>query len=229
MRARAVLALAAVLVAGSPASASAAEVRGRVLFGGQPPPAKKTPVTIDQYVCGNEKDAEDLVVSPSREVKNVVVWIHNPPAAAAAAAAAPAPVQMDQKVCVFAPRVVLVPAGGTVEFLNSDRLLHNLHSRSTSNPSFNRTQPKGRNIPIKFATPEFIRMDCDLHSWMRGWVVVTGHPFYAITDARGQFQLPSLPAGEYTLKTWHETLGETTRTITVADPSASVTIELKPK
>ncbi len=206
----------------------AGEIRGRALLAGQPPPAKKVSVTIDQYVCGMDKDAEDLIVSAAREIKNVVVWLHNPPASSPSAAAT-APIQMDQKACVFVPHVLLVPASGTVEFLNSDRLLHNLHSRSTSNMSFNRTQPRGRTIAIKFASPEFIRVDCDLHSWMRAWVVVADHPFYAVTDSRGQFQLGNVPPGEYTLKTWHETLGETSRTITVGDGPATITLELKRK
>jgi plastocyanin len=209
-------------------AAAAGEIRGRALLAGSPPAAKKVPVTIDQYVCGNDKDAEDLIVSAAREIKNVVVWLQNPPPATASPAAS-APVQMDQALCVFTPRVLLVPAGGTVDFLNSDRLLHNLHSRSTANPSFNRTQPRGRTIPIRFARPEFIRVDCDLHSWMRGWVVVSDHPFYAISDARGQFQLGNVPPGEYTLKTWHEILGEASRTLTVGDSPASVTVERKPK
>ncbi len=221
------LVVAAVCVALADAAA-ASEIRGRALLAGPPPPAKKLPVTIDQYVCGTDKDAEDLVVSATREIKNVVVWLQNPPATAASPAAT-APVQMDQKQCAFTPRVLLVPAGGTVEFLNSDRLLHNLHSRSTTNASFNRTQPKGRTIPVRFPSPEFVRVDCDLHSWMRGWVVVADHPFYSVTDARGQFQLGDVPAGEYMLKTWHETLGETARTITVGDGPATVTVELKPR
>ena len=88
---------------------------------------------------------------------------------------------------------------GTVEFLNSDRLLHNLHSVSKDNPSFNRTQPKGRTIPIMFAKPEMVRIDCDLHSWMRGWVVVAPHPFYALTDGQGRFRFGS---GSARASTW---------------------------
>jgi plastocyanin len=220
--------LVAVALAASAGGAPAGEIRGRLLFAGQPPAPRKVPVTIDQYVCGKDKEAEDLIVSPAREIKNVVVWLQNPPAAPPSASAS-APIQMDQKVCSFTPRVVLVPARATVEFLNSDRLLHNLHSRSTTNPSFNRTQPRGRTIPIQFAHPEFIRIDCDLHSWMRGWVVVADHPFYAITDAQGQFQLADLRPGEYTLKAWHETLGEVTRQVTVTDAPTTITLELKPR
>jgi plastocyanin len=83
---------------------------------------------------------------------------------------------------VFVPRVVVVPVGGTVEFLNSDRLLHNLHSAGTKNLTFNRTQPRGRTIPIVFKKPEIIQVGCDLHPWMRAWVVVAEHPFYAVTN-----------------------------------------------
>jgi plastocyanin len=155
-----------------------------------------------------------------------VVWLQTPPPGAAWPAA-PVKVEMDQKGCVFIPRVVLVPAGGTVEFLNSDRLLHNLHSVSTHNPSFNRTQPKGRVIPIAFAKPEIIRLDCDLHSWMRAWVVVADHPFYALSNEAGEFALPSVPPGKYTLQIWQEALGTTSRDVVVGADDARVVVEFK--
>jgi hypothetical protein len=208
-------------------AAAAGELHGRVILTGAMPPVKKVPVTIDNYVCGTEKEPDDLVVSPAREVRSVVVWVDNPPPGAPSAGPPP-PTLMDQKDCLFTPRVVLVPAGGTVEFLNSDRLLHNLHSVAKENPSFNRTQPKGRTIPISFARPEIVRMDCDLHSWMRGWVVVAPHPFYAITDARGRFRLDNLPAGQYKLQIWHERLGQVSRAVSVgAEGVTSVTLELQ--
>ncbi len=209
-----------------PAAVTAGEIQGHIVLAGPAPETKKLPVTIDQYVCGKEKEAGDLVVSAAREIRNVVVWLQNPPRGAPTAAS-PAPTQMDQKECVFAPRVVLVPAGGTVEFLNSDRLLHNLHSAPKENSPFNRTQPKGRTIPITFAKPEIIRVDCDLHSWMRGWVVVADHPYYAVTDGAGRFKLDNVPPGQYTLQVWHERLGRRTSTVSVAAQGATpVSIEL---
>src|SRR5262249_26808925 len=99
-------------------------INGKVVLAGPAPPPKKLDVTIDQYVCGNAKDAGDLLLSPKKEIANAVVWLENPPAGPAPARADK--VEMDQNGCVFVPRVVVVPAGGTVDFLNSDRLLHNL-------------------------------------------------------------------------------------------------------
>jgi len=202
------------------------EIQGRVLIAGDVPAPRKVPVTIDNYVCGTEKLAGDLVVSKDREVRNVVVWLENPPAGAPSSPPA-TPAQMDQKECVFAPRVMIVPAPGTVEFLNSDRLLHNLHSSPKDNNPFNRTQPKGRTIPIAFEKPEILRIDCDLHSWMRAWVVVARHPFYALTDAQGRFKLDNLPPGRYTVHLWHETLGQASRTLTVGDGPTQLTVDLR--
>jgi len=134
---------------------------------------------------------------------------------------------MDQKECVFAPRVVVVPAGGRIDFLNSDRLLHNLHSTPSANPPFNRTQPKGRTIAISFSHPEIIRVTCDLHSWMRGWVVVAEHPFYALTDPAGQFTLRGLAPGRYTVRVWQERLGTSSKDIVVGDQDPTpITLEM---
>ena len=221
---------AALLLALCSASAGAREsIRGTVLMAGPVPAPRKVPVTIDQYVCGTEKDAGGLVVSPRRELRNAVVWLDAPPPGSAA----PAPgvkVEMDQNGCVFVPRVVIVQAGGTVDFLNSDRLLHNIHASPKLNVSFNRTQPKSRTIPVTFAKPEIVRINCDLHSWMVAWVVVAAHPYYAITGADGQFAFDNLPPGKYKLNIWHERLGTTQANVTVDDAQpARVTVEMAPR
>jgi plastocyanin len=202
-------------------------IRGTVRFMGAAFEQKKLPVTVDHSVCGKEKDAEDIVLSPEKGIRNVVVSLQSPPPGATWPVALPR-VQMDQQQCVFAPRVVVVPVGGTVEFLNTDRLLHNLHSASTGNPIFNRTQPRGRTIPIVFKQPEIIRVTCDLHPWMRAWVVVAEHPFYAVTNDQGEFRLDNVPPGQYTLQFWQESLGTVTQDVTVRDEaSTTVTAEMR--
>jgi plastocyanin len=200
-----------------------------VRFTGAAVEQKKLPVTVDQSVCGKEKDAEDLVLSPEKGMRNVVVSLQSPPPGAKWPVSLPV-VQMDQQQCVYLPHVVVVPVGGTVEFLNTDRLLHNLHSNSTGNPTFNRTQPRGRTIPVVFTKPEIVRVDCDLHPWMRAWVVVAEHPFYAVTNDQGEFMLNNVPPGAYTLQLWQESLGTVTKDVTVKDEAiATVTIEMSKK
>jgi plastocyanin len=204
-------------------------IRGTVRFTGAAVEQKKLPVTVDHSVCGKEKDAEDVVLSPERGIRNVVVSLQVPPPGATWPVSLPM-VQIDQQQCVYVPRVVVVPVGGTVEFLNTDRLLHNLHSASTGNPTFNRTQPRGRTIPLVFKTPEIIRVDCDLHPWMRAWVVVAEHPFYAVTNDQGEFVLDNVPPGKYTLQLWQESLGAVTQDVTVKDEAiTAVTVDMSKK
>jgi plastocyanin len=215
------------VVAAGPASAGS--IKGTVRLTGASPELKKVPVTIDQHVCGREKEAEDVVLSPNKGIRNAVAFLQAPPTGAKWEGPLP-PAQVDQKQCVFVPRVVIVPAGGTVEFLNSDRLLHNVKSFSKANSAFNRAQPRGRTIPVVFKEPEIIRVECDLHSWMRTWVVVAEHPFYAVSNDQGEFTLNNVPPGKYTLQIWQESLGTVTKEVTVGDKAVTtVTVEMSKK
>jgi plastocyanin len=208
---------------------SAATIKGNVRYAGTRVERKTFPVTIDQYLCGKEKEAGDLLVSSTNGIRNVVVSLDGVPAGSKAPAN-PAPAKMDQKQCVFVPRVVVVPAGGTVEFLNSDRLLHNVCGGGKENPPFNRAQPHARTIAIGFKNPEVLRVDCDLHSWMRGWVVVAEHPFYNITNEEGEFVFENVPPGKYKLQVWHETLGTVTQQVTVAaESNQPITVRMEKK
>jgi plastocyanin len=191
---------------------------------------KKTfPVTIDQYLCGKEKEAGDLVLSSANGIRNVVVSLHGVPAGSKAPVN-PVPAKMDQKQCVFVPRVVVVPVGGTVEFLNSDRLLHNVRGGGKENPPFNRAQPHARTIAIGFKSPEVLRVDCDLHSWMRGWIVVAEHPFYSVTNEEGEFVFENVPPGKYKLQAWQEILGRANQEVTVAgEGTQTVTVRMEKK
>ena len=191
-------------------------IKGNVRYVGAPVQKKTVSVTIDQYVCGKEKESEELLLSSNNGIRNAVVWLQNLPPGTKAEWNLPA-AKMDQKQCAFVPRVVLVPVGGTVEFLNSDRLLHNVKSAGKENPPFNRAQPHARSISFAFKKPEILRVDCDLHSWMRGWVVVAEHPFYAVTNEQGDFIFENVPRGKYTLQVWQESLGNVTQELVAGD------------
>lgn len=203
-------------------------IKGSVRYAGAPVERKKIAVTIDQYVCGKEKEGEELVLSPTNGIRNAVVSLQNVSPRAKQDWNFPA-AKMDQKQCSFVPRVVLVPAGGTVEFLNSDRLLHNVKSVGKENPPFNRAQPHARSISFAFKQPEVLRVDCDLHSWMRGWVVVAEHPFYAVTNDQGEFVLENVPPGKYSLQVWQETLGNVTQELVVGKGTTTVTVAMGKK
>jgi plastocyanin len=195
-------------------------IKGNVRYVGAPVQKKTVSVTIDQYVCGKEKESEELMLSSNNGIRNAVVWLQNLPPGTKAEWNLPA-AKMDQKQCAFVPRVVVVPVGGTVEFLNSDRLLHNVKSAGKENPPFNRAQPHARSISFAFKKPEILRVDCDLHSWMRGWVVVAEHPFYGVTNEQGDFIFENVPRGKYTLQVWHESLGNVTQELVVGDKAAT--------
>lgn len=206
----------AIGLSGATQLACAGVIAGKVVLAGAAPVPRKVEVTSDQYVCGTEKDAGDLVVSRQKEIRNAVVWIENPPNSLVQAKPTPK-VQVDQKGCVYAPHVVVVPVGGVVDFLNGDRLLHNIHATPKRNTPFNRTQPKNRTIPITFGEPEIVRVLCDLHPWMEAWVVVAAHPFYAISDSDGSFVIDDVPPGRYRLQVWHERLGSASTEVAVGD------------
>ncbi len=98
----------------------AATIEGTVRFSGTNVEPKALTVTSDRYVCGEYKDAQDLIISTDRGIRNAVVSLQTPPSGVRWYLSGPPP-QIDQEECVFIPRVVVVPVGGTVEFLNSDR------------------------------------------------------------------------------------------------------------
>jgi hypothetical protein len=138
------------------------------------------------------------------------------------------PAALDQDGCRFVPRIILVPAGTPLDFVNSDGILHNIHTWSKLNPSFNRAQPKLKKVMTEtFANPELFRITCDVHPWMTGYVVVAGHAWYAVTSADGRFRIAGVPAGTRTLEFWHERLGVQKKQVTVpADGELKVDLTL---
>jgi plastocyanin len=215
------------LLAGLPAvwAADSGTVSGKVVFKGTPPPPRAVPVTTDSPACGKEQQAEDLVVGPDKGIKYAVVRLVGAKVASEDAAK---PVELDQKGCKFNPHVVIVPKGGTMDILNNDGIAHNIHSHSTANAEFNKAQPGfKKRMSQKFAEPERVKLSCDIHPWMGGWIVVSDGEPVAVTDASGSFKLANVPSGTYKLEVWQEKLGTQSREVTVkAGADASVTFEL---
>lgn len=194
--------------------ASAGTVVGKVTLSGTAPAPETIPVAQDAGVCGSEKKTADLVVGGDNGVRWAVVQI----AGAGGAAASAEQPKLDQKECEFTPRVVIARPGEEMAVLNSDGILHNVHTYSESNPPMNMAQPGFvQTLPVTFAEAEVIKVKCDVHGWMTGWIMVTDNRFAAVTDEGGTFSLEDVPAGKHQLTVWHEKLGEQSQEITVAD------------
>ena len=208
-------------------------IAGTVKFQGTAPARKPIEVTKDKEVCAKDpKLTADLVVAPTGGVQYAVVSIVNIQKGKASAAAT---VTMDQKGCEYTPHITLVSVGKPMEIKNSDGINHNIHAFGKANPEWNKATPgfftkQNKALPAQFDKPEYVRVGCDVHSWMAGWFVVTEHPYYEVTDANGAYKMTDVPPGEYEVKVWHEKLGEKTTKVTVpAKGEAKADFELAAK
>jgi plastocyanin len=223
------LATALVWAGSTPVTAQGAgSIVGEVKYSGTPPSPKTLKVNKDTQVCGGDKPSEELVVGANKGIKNAVVSL------AGGKGPAPRPAQkpaFDQKGCQFVPHVLVVPAGGEVDILNSDGILHNIHTFSSANAAINKAQPKFKKVMTeKFDKPEIVKVQCDVHGWMQGWIVVAGHAHYAVSDGSGAFKLDNVPPGKHKVEVWHESLGKLSQEVEVkAGAPTKVTFELSKK
>lgn len=137
-----------------------------------------------------------------------------------------APLQMDQKSLLFQPHILVAPVGSTVEFLNSDKVQHNIFWPAINN---NKklghnlgTWPTGEKRAFKFDNPGIVPLLCNVHPEMSGYVIVTPTPFYAESDAAGSFKIANVPDGSYTVTAWHEGFKTQSKPVTV---SGAATVE----
>ena len=210
-----------------PGVSGAATVRGVVKFVGTPPP--RPPVALPSGCAEQHKTPPldtSLLVRGDRLQGALVYlevlpdWREPPPAAE---------VVIDQFGCLYRPRVIAARVGQPVVILNSDPLVHNVHSEAQQNAAaaFNEIMPTaGTRLVKTFARPEVaVHLKCDIHPWMSAYVGVFAHPYFAITSESGEFQLRNLAPGEYTLRAWHETLGSQSQKLTVT-AAGDVAVEL---
>jgi len=198
-----------------PATASA--ITGVVTLQGTPPPNPPINMSSDPY-CMKLGSATTpvFVVSDNSGLENVFVYVKEGlgnlkfPVPSS-------PVVLDQKGCSYTPRVFGIQVGQSLDIVNSDETLHNIHALPTANREFNRGQAlQGMKYATTFTTPEvMLPFKCDVHKWMNAWVGVLEHPFYAVSGKAGAFALAGLPPGNYTIEAWHEKLGAQTQQVTI--------------
>jgi plastocyanin len=233
MRTIIALVMAAALIAGGsvfmgwPGSATAqggGTVEVEVKYNGAPV-IEKLKVNKDTEKCGTEAVIEKVSVGANKGLASAVASVAGAKGAPTAKRAV-----IDQHGCKFVPHVVgMTP--GEIDIKNSDDILHNIHTYSTANPPINKAQPKFKKVLTeKFEKPEIIKVTCDVHSWMLGWIAVMPHPFFGITDANGAAKIDNVPPGKQTIEVWHATLGKASKDVEVKPgQTAKVTIEMVKK
>ena len=200
-------------------SADAATLTGMVKFEGGAPKMANIQMSADPYCQSQHGSApateEDAVVGAAGELANVFVYIKdikgNFPAPST-------PVTIDQKGCQYHPHVNAVMVGQPLDIKNDDNTLHNIHALPVANSQFNEGQPVQGMVSTKKLdkvemTP--FKIKCDVHGWMKSYMAVMPHPFYAVSAANGTFTIPNLPPGQYVVVAWHEKYGQQEQPVTV--------------
>lgn len=193
------------------AGASAGDLTGRVVVATAVRRDEKP--RGDAYGARNAPLPGDAAPAPRGEAQNVVVFIKGTvPGTFTPPATRPAMAQVDAR---FEPRVVPVLAGTTVEFPNRDSIYHNIFSL-TQGANFNLGRyPRPESRAHTFEKPGLVRVNCDIHAHMLGFVLVLPHPYFAVPGADGSWRIPGIPAGSYHLVAWHDTLPPQVREVVV--------------
>jgi plastocyanin len=204
---------------------TAGTVHGVVRYEGPPPASGALPLTTECASLHKEPVKQTRLLADAGLLANALVFVSR---GAEAWEPPPAPTTeavLDQKGCVYETRVLGVRVGQPIAIVNSDPVLHNVHALAKTNGGFNLSMPtRGERATKRFGKPEVVQLKCDVHPWMGARIGVFENPWYAVSDARGEFTIADLPPGDYVLTASHEELGERTANVTVgAKGTAEVT------
>ncbi|MDR3635333.1 MAG: hypothetical protein P4L84_16130 [Isosphaeraceae bacterium] len=195
------------------------KIKGRLVWGGSTAPTPKPlDVNKDTNVCGKGGallDRKLVVDSKTNGVKWGLAYIVNPkgtnPGAVEALLKKEPKVQLDQKYCEYVPYVVGMNEGQSLLLKSSDAVNHNVHLNAFTNEAFNVILPPNGEMTKKLvAERRPMSMTCDIHPWMQSYIMVYNHPFFAVTDADGSFEIDGVPAGPQKLVLWQPAVGYVT-------------------
>jgi len=226
-----------VVTAAPPAVKASADgkIHGRVVLKGTPPPEKPIGAAKSDSFCGKSyPDAapttRNYVVGADGGLRYAVVRVLNAPAGSGTPAESPV---IDQHGCMYEPYVVGVMAGQKFQVKNSDTFLHNVNSgKPKNNPGFNFSQAAGQVNEKSFDNGEmWVKMICNVHPWMAGYVCVAESAYFAVTNDKGEFTIPDgLPPGKYKLQVDHLKAGTVSVEVEIAaGKGAEVAVELAVK
>ena len=200
--------------------ATAGNVTGMVVLEGTPPATEQIRMNADP-VCVKETtstETEYFVVGDGGGLGNVFVYVKE--GLGGRSFSTPSePLTLDQDGCRYHPHVFGIQVDQTLEIVNSDPTLHNIHATPAVNDEFNTGQPiEGMKSDHTFTSAEvMVPFKCDVHGWMNAYVGVLDHPYFAVSDSSGTFDISTLPPGEYVIEAWHEKLGTQTQNVTIGE------------
>jgi plastocyanin len=199
---------------------AASSITGTVTFDGKVPPIKPLAMDADP-ACAKKHSKpvpnEMLVLGNGNTMGNIMVWVSKGLPSGKTWPTPKDPVVLDQNGCQYKPHVMGIMVGQTYRILNSDGILHNIHTLPKINPAFNRGMPATmKETTTVFAKPEAVfHIKCDVHPWMSAYMAVFTHPFFSVTSTDGKFMISGLDPGTYEVTAWHEKLGTQTASVTV--------------
>jgi plastocyanin len=199
---------------------AASTVTGTVTFDGKVPTLRPLAMDADP-VCAKKHSApvpnEALVLGNGNTMGNIMVYVSKGLPSGKTWPAPKTPVVLDQNGCQYKPHVMGIMVGQPYKILNSDGVLHNIHTLPQVNTPFNRAMPATlKEVTTSFSKEEAIfHIKCDVHPWMSAYMGVFNHPFYSVTGTDGKFTISGLDPGTYEITAWHEKLGPQTASVTV--------------
>ena len=161
----------------------------------------------------------DLGTAPARDIPNLlrsVVYLESAPRGAFETSEGGRAV-IDQRNETFVPHVLAVITGTTVDFPNTDRFYHNVFSLSKTKAFDLGRYAAGHSRPVRFERSGIVRVFCDIHSHMSGFILVFSHPFFGLTDDEGRYRIENVPPGTYGVIAWNEGRSSEVRPVTVPD------------
>ncbi len=200
-------------------------LKGKVVFEGTPPPVEKVEVKSDTVTCGTVQEVHKIALGAGNGVQDAVVQVLG-----VSGAVQPSEGNLDQVNCIFVPHVQVLPVASKLKISSSDPVLHNSHGfNEDGSTAFNIAVPViGMEMPTIIKQTGVIKLRCDAgHTWMSAYVVGVDHPYYAKTDADGNFTIENVPPGEYEIEVWQEWLGKHRERVTVKEGEEPVVITLK--
>ncbi|MBL51709.1 MAG: hypothetical protein CMG57_07110 [Candidatus Marinimicrobia bacterium] len=197
---------------------NAGTLNGHVKYDGKPPKTKRLRMDADP-VCGTSHSgpvySESFKMADDGSMAEALVYLRNVPYSGGVPKD---PAVLDQVGCVYDPHVFGMVAGQELLIKNSDATLHNIHSMPKVNKEFNFAMPrvvKKKKASFPKSEPDPFYIKCDVHPWMKTWVLVSDHPYFAVTDSNGNFSIDGIPAGTYEVVCWQEKFKKSPLTATV--------------